>query len=168
MLQHQLLGSLGSGELIRRDWLAVHYAPCWHYDILQALLVLSPMRLTGDPRCRDALAVLQHRRRPDGRWQPGGYWWKPPGTLRGPGRGRGLGPVRSQRDDHAQRVANTHDRTGISDSLQPDILSIIDVRAENRCPFWSNDDRNTSTSSRDLDHRRADRARRTTRSTSRC
>jgi hypothetical protein len=50
---------------------------------LQALLVLSRMRLTGDPRCSDALAVLQRRRRPDGRWQPGGYWWKPPGTPGG-------------------------------------------------------------------------------------
>lgn len=36
---------------------------------------LSRMRLTGDPRCRDALAVLERRRRPDGRWQPGDYWW---------------------------------------------------------------------------------------------
>jgi len=38
---------------------------------------------TGDPRCRDALAVLERRRRPDGRWQPGGYWWKPPGARHG-------------------------------------------------------------------------------------
>jgi hypothetical protein len=45
--------------------------------------VLSRMRLTGDPRCHDALAVLERRRRPDGRWQPGGYWWKPPGTQHG-------------------------------------------------------------------------------------
>jgi hypothetical protein len=45
----------------------VHYPPYWHYDILQALLVLSRMRLTGDPRCRDALAVLASRHRSDGR-----------------------------------------------------------------------------------------------------
>jgi hypothetical protein len=58
--------------------------PYWHYDILQALLVLSRMQLTGDPRFADALAVLQHRRRPDGRWQAGAYWWKPPGTPHSP------------------------------------------------------------------------------------
>jgi hypothetical protein len=63
--------------------LTLHYPPYWHYDILQSLLVLSRMRLTGDPRCRDALAVLERRRRPDGRWRPGGYWWQPPGTPRG-------------------------------------------------------------------------------------
>jgi hypothetical protein len=82
-LQHRLFRSLVTGQVIRRDWLTLHYPPYWHYDILQALLVLSRMRLTGDPRCRDALAVLERRPRPDGRWQPGGYWWKPPGTPSG-------------------------------------------------------------------------------------
>ena len=82
-LEHRLFRSLRTGEVIRRDWLALHYPPYWHYDILQALLVLSRMRLTGDPRCSDALAVLERRRRPDGRWQAGAYWWKPPGTQRG-------------------------------------------------------------------------------------
>jgi hypothetical protein len=82
-LEHRLFRSLGAGEVIRRDWLTLHYPPYWHYDILQALLVLSRMRFTGDPRCSEALVLLERRRRPDGRWQPGGYWWKPPGTPRG-------------------------------------------------------------------------------------
>jgi hypothetical protein len=76
---HRLFRSLRTGEVIRRDWLALHYPPHWHYDILLALLVLSRMGLArmglaGDPRCADALAVLERRRRPDGRWQPGAYW----------------------------------------------------------------------------------------------
>jgi hypothetical protein len=83
LLQHRLFRSLRTGEVIRRDWLALHFPPYWHYDILQALVVLSRMRLTGDPRCRDALAVIERRRRPDGRWRPGAYWWKPPGTPHG-------------------------------------------------------------------------------------
>ena len=82
-LRHRLFRSLGTGQVIRRDWLTLHYPPYWHYDILQALLVLSRMGLTGDLCCRDSLTVLQRRRRPDGRWQPGAYWWKPPGTARG-------------------------------------------------------------------------------------
>jgi hypothetical protein len=41
------------------------------------------MRITGDPRCHGALAVLERRRRPNGCGQPGGYWWKPPGTPSG-------------------------------------------------------------------------------------
>ena len=82
-LQHRLFRSLATGAVIRREWLTLHYPPYWHYDILQALLVLSRMQLTGDARCRDAVTVLERRRRPDGRWQPGAYWWKPPGTPHG-------------------------------------------------------------------------------------
>ncbi len=82
-LEHRLFRSLRTGQVIRRDWLTLHYPPYWHYDILQALLVLSRMRLTGDPRCSDTLGVLERHRRPGGRWQPGAYWWKPPGSPRG-------------------------------------------------------------------------------------
>ena len=82
-LQHRLFRSLATGAVIRREWLTLHYPPYWHYDILQALLVLSRMQLTGDARCRDAVTVLERLRRPDGRWQPGAYWWKPPGTRHG-------------------------------------------------------------------------------------
>ena len=82
-LEHRLFRSLRTGRSSAGVWLALHYPPYWHYDILQALLVLSRMRRTGDPRCSDALAVLERRRRPDGRWRPGGYWWKPPGTPGG-------------------------------------------------------------------------------------
>ena len=82
-LQHRLFRSLATGAVIRREWLTLHYPPYWHYDILQALLVLSRMQLTGDPRCRDAVAVLERRRRPDGLWLPGAYWWRPPGTPHG-------------------------------------------------------------------------------------
>ncbi|HJY96440.1 MAG TPA: hypothetical protein VJ371_15925, partial [Streptosporangiaceae bacterium] len=39
-LAHRLFRTLGSGQVINRAWLAPHYPPYWHYDILQALLVL--------------------------------------------------------------------------------------------------------------------------------
>ena len=35
----------------------------------------------GDPRAGDALDELERRRRPDGRWQLGGRWWKPPAST---------------------------------------------------------------------------------------
>jgi hypothetical protein len=78
LLSHRLFRSMSTGDVINRGWLALHYPPYWHYDILQALLVLSRMGLAGDPRAADALDELDRRRRPDGRWQPGGYWWRPP------------------------------------------------------------------------------------------
>jgi hypothetical protein len=43
ILEHRLFRSLATGDVINRSWLALHYPPYWHYDILQALLVLSRM-----------------------------------------------------------------------------------------------------------------------------
>jgi hypothetical protein len=80
-LSHRLFRTSG-GEVIDRGWLALHYPPYWHYDVLQALVVLSRLGMAGDPRAGDALELLVRRRRADGRWQPGGSWWRPPGSDR--------------------------------------------------------------------------------------
>jgi hypothetical protein len=77
-LNHQLFRTLTTGQAINRTWLTPRYPPYWHYDILQALLVLSRMGKATDPRASDALDELERRRLPDGRWQAGGRWWKPP------------------------------------------------------------------------------------------
>jgi hypothetical protein len=63
---------------------ALHYPPYWHYDILQALHLLARMGHLEDERTTDALDVLEERRGGDGRWQPDGYWWNPPGSARAP------------------------------------------------------------------------------------
>ncbi len=83
LLAHNLFRSLRTGAVVQRQWLTLHYPPYWHYDILHALLVLSRMGLAGDARCGDAIDVLEQRRGPDGRWQPGGCWWSPPGSRSG-------------------------------------------------------------------------------------
>jgi hypothetical protein len=83
LLEHRLFRSRRTGEAIHRSWLILHFPPYWHYDILQALLVISRMGLAGDPRCSDAVEELERLRRPDGRWRAGGYWWNPPGSPRG-------------------------------------------------------------------------------------
>jgi hypothetical protein len=76
-LAHRLFRSLRTGKVLQEYWLKLHYPPYWHYDILQGLLVLSRLGKATDPRASDAYDVLLERRRDDGRWQPGGYWWKP-------------------------------------------------------------------------------------------
>ncbi len=81
-LSHRLFRALHSDQVLRSEWLALHYPPYWHYDILQALLVLSRLGLAADPRAADALDVLEQRRLPDGCWRPGGYWWRPTGTTK--------------------------------------------------------------------------------------
>jgi len=76
-LTRRLFRSLRTGEVINQQWLALHYPPYWHYDVLQGLLVLSRMGLVGDPRASEALDHLEKRRLPDGRWRAGAYWWRP-------------------------------------------------------------------------------------------
>ncbi len=82
LLEHRLFRRHGTGGPIHRSWVALHYPPYWHYDVLRALDLLARMGLATDERAADALDLLEQRRRPDGRWQPGGYWWNPPGGQR--------------------------------------------------------------------------------------
>jgi hypothetical protein len=83
LLDHRLFRALATGEPVNTAWLRLRYPPYWHYDILHALLVLSRMGLAGDPRAADALDVVRRKRLPDGRWQPDGAWWRPPGGAGG-------------------------------------------------------------------------------------
>ncbi len=80
-LEHRLFRSTRTGEVIHPSWVALHYPPYWHYDFLHGLLVLSRLGLLPDPRADDAIDLLESRRLKDGRWRPGGYWWRPPGTA---------------------------------------------------------------------------------------
>lgn len=77
-LEHRLFRVGGSGDPIHPSFVALHYPPFSHYDVLKTLVVLSRMGLAGDERASDALQLLESRRRPDGRWQAGGRWWRPP------------------------------------------------------------------------------------------
>lgn len=76
-LEHRLFRRLRTGEVIDARWLKPRYPPYWHYDILQALLVLTRMGHARDQRTSDAFDELERRRLPDGRWQAEGQWWKP-------------------------------------------------------------------------------------------
>jgi hypothetical protein len=79
VLSRRLLRSARTGDVIHPSWVTLHYPPYWHYDVLAGSLILARMGRLDDPRCRDGLDLLEDRRLSDGRWRPGGYWWKPPG-----------------------------------------------------------------------------------------
>lgn len=81
LLERHIFRRRRDGQVINRAWTALHYPPYWHYDILQALLFISRLGLATDARASDALDLLERRRLPDGRWRPGGYWWKPTGST---------------------------------------------------------------------------------------
>jgi hypothetical protein len=79
-LDHRLFRALATGEPIHESFVTLHSPPFWHYDVLQALVVLARMGLVDDPRAADGLALLEERRLPDGRWRAGRRWWRPPGS----------------------------------------------------------------------------------------
>ena len=79
-LEHRLFRVGGTDGPIHPSFVVLHYPPFWHYDVLQALLVLSRMGLAADPRAQDAVELVEELRLPDGRWRAGGRWWKPPGS----------------------------------------------------------------------------------------
>ena len=80
-LDHQLFRSQATGQLIHRAWLTPHYPPYWHYDILQALLVLSRMGRA----CDSAPATLLTS------WS-GGAWPTAAGSLAAAGGNRPAAP----------------------------------------------------------------------------
>jgi hypothetical protein len=52
-----------SAELTR-----LHFPTQWHHDVLRALDHFRAAGAPRDPRLEDAVAVLERRRRRDGRW----------------------------------------------------------------------------------------------------
>lgn len=69
LLVRRLLWRLRDGALIQPEWGGpvdkVHY-PIRFYDVLGALLVMAEMGLVRDPRCADALDLLESKRLADG------------------------------------------------------------------------------------------------------
>ena len=68
MLAHRLYRSDRTGEVISARFTDLTYPWHWHYTVLRGL---DHMRLTpaiSDERAEDALELLRHARKPNGRW----------------------------------------------------------------------------------------------------
>lgn len=78
-LRHRLFRSEQTGKVIDDEWLKLHYPLYWHYDILQALVILSRADQVRDPRCAEALDLIERKRGADGCWRAEGFYWKPNG-----------------------------------------------------------------------------------------
>jgi hypothetical protein len=67
-LDRRLFKRRSNGRLIHPEFVQLHYPLYWHYDILGGLKVLAEVGVITDPRCADALDVLEQKELPDGGW----------------------------------------------------------------------------------------------------
>jgi len=65
-LQRQLFKRQRDGSVMDRHFVLLHYPAYWHYDILFGLKVMAEAGFISDPRCKDALDLLESKRLPDG------------------------------------------------------------------------------------------------------
>ncbi|MDH5507506.1 MAG: hypothetical protein OEZ02_09825 [Anaerolineae bacterium] len=65
-LKRHLFKRISDGKVMDANFVALHYPCYWHYDILFALKVMTEAGLIGDPRCVEALNLLEYKRLPDG------------------------------------------------------------------------------------------------------
>jgi len=74
-LRHRLFRSCRGESVIDPRWLRLHYPLYWHYDVLQALVVLHRAGKLSDPRTREALDLVASKRAKDGTWHAEGRFW---------------------------------------------------------------------------------------------
>jgi hypothetical protein len=65
-LKRRMFRKLSDGSVIHPSIALLHYPPYWHYDILIGLKVMAEAGFIGDPRCAEALNLLESKRLPDG------------------------------------------------------------------------------------------------------
>jgi hypothetical protein len=80
-LERRLFRRRSTGEVIHRDFVTLHYPLYWHYDVLAGLVGLAEVGRLGDPRCADALDLLESKRLPDGGWPAEGRYYHRVGST---------------------------------------------------------------------------------------
>lgn len=65
-LQRRMFRRLTDDEVIDPNFILLHYPYYWHYNILFGLKVMAELGCLDDPRCQEALSLLQSKRLPDG------------------------------------------------------------------------------------------------------
>ena len=68
LLQHRLYKSDHTGAVIDPKFTMLSHPPRWHYDVLRGLAYFARAGAARDDRLRDAIDLLQGRRRSDGAW----------------------------------------------------------------------------------------------------
>ncbi len=98
LLQHKLYRSHRTGEVVSPAMTRFPFPPRWQYDVLRALDYFQSVNAPRDERLEDPIALLQSKRKADGRWQayrgPSGRVFFEMEKAGKPGRGNTLRALR--------------------------------------------------------------------------
>ena len=75
-LCRRLFKSRTDGKVISPHWVRPKYPRYWHYDMLGGLVAMAEMGIIKDPRCGDALDLLERKELPKGGWAAQGRFYK--------------------------------------------------------------------------------------------
>jgi hypothetical protein len=76
-LKRNLFKRQGDGSIMDGHFILLHFPAYWHYDILFGLKVMAEAGFISDPRCRDALDLLETKRLPGGGFPAEGSYSRP-------------------------------------------------------------------------------------------
>jgi hypothetical protein len=78
-LRRRLYKRVSDGRVIHWEFAELHYPLYWHYDFLGGLKALGTMAQLDDPRCGDALGLLESKELPRGGWRAERRFYDLPG-----------------------------------------------------------------------------------------
>ncbi|MBN1256195.1 MAG: hypothetical protein JXA52_00665 [Planctomycetes bacterium] len=65
-LKRKLFRRRRDGKVIKKSFIQLHYPCYWHYDVLFGLKAMAEAGVISDPRCEEALDLLESKRLPEG------------------------------------------------------------------------------------------------------
>jgi Asp-tRNA(Asn)/Glu-tRNA(Gln) amidotransferase A subunit family amidase len=68
LLERRMMRRRRDGVIPDEHWLAFHFPAYWHYDVLRGLDQLRAAGVRYDDRAEEAVALVESKRLPDGRW----------------------------------------------------------------------------------------------------
>jgi len=78
-LRRRLYRRVTNGKVIHWEFARLHYPLYWHYDFLGGLKAMAEMGALHDPRCTEALDLLESKELPGGGWPAEGRYYDLPG-----------------------------------------------------------------------------------------
>jgi hypothetical protein len=80
-LSRKLYRRRSDNAVIRAEFAKLHYPLYWHYDILGGLKCMLAVGMIHDPRCTDALDLLEKKQLPTGGWPAEARYYKTSSRL---------------------------------------------------------------------------------------